>query len=487
MPAVDADRASGAWTTRIRESSRGQVRAVDIVGVIVQDAGRVKDPGRDRRCVALCGLRLAVALSTVALSTVALPTVARANPPAPPARVGPPPPPSPFAPPGDAAAMAERPFGRATYRPGGGLTVRSQDGRFALGVSMWAQLQFAAKHDPMPAAGAPPTSATLELRRARLVLQGHAFSPHLKFYAHLMFSPKDLGFKDGVPTRAPIFQWYTTVTRLKNAQVQAGFYFVPYARQRMQPLPRLQFIDNSTASYEFTLDQDMGMQVSSPDIAGLGLMRYYAGVFMGEGYDWYRPSDLGLTYMGRFEVLPLGMFEDFAEADFERPRTPKLSIGTAYAYSDRDRRTRAIAGTGFADGGTMRSHNLTADLMFKWAGLSLLADVYLRRASRQAGDLHDTDGMPIAVQAARNGQGWTAQMGLFVPRTRAEVTARSAGVRPPRSLPTSLGRLDEVGGGLNYYFYRHAFKLQLDYIHTWGPALPTGRGEQLRLQLQLVF
>ena len=27
MPAVDADRASGAWTTRIRESSRGQVRA----------------------------------------------------------------------------------------------------------------------------------------------------------------------------------------------------------------------------------------------------------------------------------------------------------------------------------------------------------------------------------------------------------------------------------------------------------------------------
>ena len=135
----------------------------------------------------------------------------------------------------------------------------------------------------------------------------------------------------------------------------------------------------------------------------------------------------------------------------------------------------------------MRAHNLTADLMFKWAGLSVLADVYWRRGWRQAGDLRDAEGTPIAVQAARSGLGWTAQMGIFVPRTRFEAVARSAGVRPPRSAATSLARLDEVGGGLNYYFYRHAFKLQLDYIHTWGPALPTGRGDQFRLQLQLIF
>jgi phosphate-selective porin OprO/OprP len=343
------------------------------------------------------------------------------------------------------------------------------------------------RRDQMSPTGAPLATTSLELRRARLVLWGHMFTPHLKYYAHLMFAPKDLGFKDGVPTRAPIFQWYTAVTRLKHAHVQAGFFFVPYARQRMQPLPRLQFADNSTASYEFTLDQDIGVQVSSPDIAGLGMLRYYAGVFMGEGYDWHRASDFGLTYMGRVEVLPLGMFEDFSEADFERPMRPKLSVGAAYAFSDRDRRTRSIAGTAFADGGSMSAHNLTADLMFKWAGLSVLADVYWRRGWRKTGGLLDAEGVPIAVQAARNGFGWTAQMGLFVPRTRFEAVARTAGVRPPRSLATSLARLDEVGGGLNYYFYRHALKLQLDYIHTWGPALPTGRGDQLRLQLQFIF
>ena len=467
-------------SAKVPSRARSRVRKVDRNHATGQTAGRVVTtvtPGVSAMRRALAGLLLALTL----------PATARANPPAPTRPSGPLPPPSPLAPVGEAAAMAERPFGRATYRPGGGLTLRSQDDRFAVSVSMWGQLQFSVKRDQTPPAGAAATGVTFEMRRARLVIQGHAFTPHFKYYVHLMFAPKDLAFKDGVPHRAPIFQWYTTVTRFKHAHVQAGFFFVPYARQRLQPLPRLQFIDNSTASYEFTLDQDIGVQVSSPDIAGLGLMRYYAGVFMGEGYDWYKPSDFGLTYMGRFEVLPLGMFEDFSEPDFERALRPKLSIGAAYAYSDRDRRTRAISGTGFADGGSMRSHNLTADLMFKWAGLSVLADVYWRQASRQSGGLHDVDGLPIAVQAARNGHGWTAQMGLFVPRTRAEVIARSAGVRPPRSMPTSLGRLDEVGGGLVYYFYRHALKLQFDYIHTRGPALPTGRGDQLRMQLQLIF
>lgn len=255
----------------------------------------------------------------------------------------------------------------------------------------------------------------------------------------------------------------------------------------MSPAGSWQMADNSTASYEFTLNQDMGVQVSSPDLGGLGRLRYYAGVFMGDGYGWYKPSDLGLTYAGRFEVLPLGMFQDYTEADFERSLEPKLSLGVAYAFSDRDHQTRAIGGTSFADGGTMSAHNLTADLVFKWAGLSLLGDFYLRDGWRHAGKSTQMDGTPIPVQAARNGIGWTAQLGLLMPRTRVEVVGRSSGQRPHKSLPTSLARLDEAGTGFNYYFFRHALKLQLDYLRTWGPALPTGRGDQVRLQLQAAF
>ncbi len=95
--------------------------------------------------------------------------------------------------------------------------------------------------------------------------------------------------------------------------------------------------------------------------------------------------------------------------------------------------------------------------------------------------------MPVPVEAARNGVGWTAQMGLFIPRTRVELTARSSGVRPSRRVDTSLARLDEYGAGIGYYFYRHSLKLQLDYFRQWGPGLPAGIADQLRLQLQAGF
>lgn len=412
-----------------------------------------------------------------------------ANPPAPvlPKPSGPPPPPPAWMPAGEAQRQAETPVGNATWRPGKGIELATPDRRFTLNFNMWAQLLATVRREASPAAGMEPWSSSLELRRARLILSGNIFSPHVGYYVHLMFAPKDLGFKDGTPRRPPIFQWYTTWTRFRHANVQAGFFFVPYARQRMAPLAKLQMVDNASASYEFTLDQDIGVQVSSPDVAGLGKLRYFAGVFMGEGYDYYKASDFGLTYMARVDYLPFGMFDDYSEADFERKATPRLAIGAAYAFSDRDHRTRAISGTTFADGGTMRSNNLTVDLMFKVAGMSLLLDFYWRQGWRLPGDAKDMLGEPVPVEAARNGVGWTAQMGLFIPRTRLEVAARSSGVRPSRRMDTSLGRLDEYGVGLNYYFYRHSLKLQLDYFRQYGPGVPAGVADQMRLQLQAGF
>lgn len=429
-----------------------------------------------------------LACTLVAANARAQAPAAPAAPLAPPA-VATTPRPSPLIPRGETEAMADRPLiaGAATFKPGAGLLLSTADERFSLRVNVWAQLRLTVNHDQFPATGAPDPTTTLEFNRARAIFAGNIFSKNIHYLAHLMFAPKDLGFKDGVATRPPIFLWYVSNTRFKHANLQAGFFFVPHARQRMSPAGNWQFPDNSIASYEFTLNQDMGVQISSPDVAGLGLLRYYAGVFIGDGYDWYKAGDTGFTYTGRVEVLPLGMFQDYSEADFERSLRPKLSLGVAYAFSDRDHQTRAIGGTTFADGGTMRAHNFTADLVFKWAGLSILGDFYLREAWRLPGGAVDPDGAPLPVQPARNGYGWTAQAGFLLPYTRVELVGRSSGLRPLASVATSLARLDEAGAGINYYFYRHALKMQLDYTRSWGLGQPTGLGDRVRLQLQAAF
>ncbi len=381
------------------------------------------------------------------------------------------------------ARPGERAIGRGTYAPGAGLRVRTEDGKFALGVSLWAQLLATVRHDDAPPGGVAPTTFTFEVRRARLVFTGNVVSPNLKYNVHLMFSPKDLGFRDGTPHTAPIFLLTALYDRFRHAHVQVGYQFVPYAGQRSNPPPRLPMIDFSSANTEFTLERDVGVQVFSPDVGGLRRLRTFAGVFVGDGLDVADAAGTGLTYVGRVDVLPLGMIDDARPAG-AGPAPLRILLGGAYAFDDRNRRSRALGGLGFADGGTTSSHNMTVDLLVKWSGLSLLADLSYRRGWRQVGPLGEA-GAP--VEAARSGFGWTAQMGLLVPRTRLEFMARWSGVRPPRALATALARLDEAGAGFNYYFLEHAFKLQVDYNHQRGPALPAGRADLGRVMLQLMF
>ena len=70
---------------------------------------------------------------------------------------------------------------------------------------------------------------------------------------------------------------------------------------------------------EFTLDRDLGLDIRSKDLFGLDKLRYYAGVYIGEGRNTSNKTigagDQGLLYIGRVEIMPLGSFDDYSEAD----------------------------------------------------------------------------------------------------------------------------------------------------------------------------
>ncbi|HEY8375693.1 MAG TPA: hypothetical protein VIK91_04350, partial [Nannocystis sp.] len=163
----------------------------------------------------------------------------------------------------------------------------------------------------------------------------------------------------------------------------------------------------------------------------------------------------------------------------------RLSLGFAYAYNDRARYNRGVLGAPPADGGTTDYHNLTTDLMFKWAGFSLEAAYLWRYGERNPGDAVDAEGVPIPVEPARNGHGWLAQAAFLIPKTGLELALRNSGIRG-RGV-TSMPDRDELGGGLNYYFAGHNLKLQLDYFRTWDRADPRLATDLVRLQFQLAL
>lgn len=359
-------------------------------------------------------------------------------------------------------------------RPGEGVRWSSEDGRFAVKLGLRGQVRYALNETPEAA----PTQS-LSLRRARIKLSGHALGEHNRYKLELGLSPRDIGMTDDGPRFTPVLDWSLEFAQLRDATFRVGQYKLPYSRTRMQSSGDLQFVDRSIADGEFNLNRDVGFDVHSHDLFGVGKLRYYAGVFLGEGRDAYRPTNFEMVYLARFEVLPFGDYalEDH-ESDIERARRPRLSLGAAYAYVDGATRDRGIVGTRFDDGGTTDFHNATADASFKLRGFTALAEGFIRHGRRQAGPVRPLHGL----SPARSGYGWSAQAGYLLGRVPFEFAGRYGEVHPLDRAELVTQR--QPTAVLGYYFRGHAVKLQLDYSPTWRDDGSNAPSHTVRLQFQ---
>lgn len=386
---------------------------------------------------------------------------------------------------------------KASHKFGKGVTVATKDGRFSLQLRGRMQVRYDLEH---PNAAGEKIQHAIQIRRMRLQLQGNVFSPHVKYYIQFGFSPRDMS--NDLPSepsirRNPLRDARIELDRIRDFNVWIGQFKVPFSRQRRVSSSALNMVDRSSVNAEFNLDRDVGIQASSKDIGGLGgRLAYYAGVFMGAGRNAFELSDPGLLYVGRFEILPFGKFEDYAEGDLARSKTPGLSIAGGYAFNHRARSVRGNVGEYPADGGTTDYHNITTDLMFKWRGVSFHTALHLRKGlNRKNGGNVDENGAPIPTVAARQGLGWFGQLGYVVPKIPLEVVARYGLIRNTYGQTlSSIIDNDEVGGGLNWYLVNHDLKIQLDYFRLWNESMgstPAERArngtDRIRLQVQVYF
>jgi phosphate-selective porin OprO/OprP len=384
----------------------------------------------------------------------------------------------------------------ARYKIGKGFTIASKDGRFSLQIRGRVQVRYDFEHPNVEDAD---VSHLAQVRRARLVLMGNLFSPHIRYYFQFGFSPLDMS--NDLPTNAPGFRYSplrdarVEFNRLRDFSVAVGQFKVPFSRQRVTSSSNMNMVDRSMVNAEFNLDRDIGIQVFSKDIGGLEKLAYYAGVFMGEGRNAFVKSDPGLLYVGRFEFLPFGQFDDYTEGDIARTPKPGMSIGAAYAFQDRAHAERGVLRDPPADGGTTDFHHFTADLVFKWRGLSLASAVHLRRGfNRINGGAVDEMGMPIPTVPARQGVAWYGQLGWVVPKIPLEFVGRYGQIRNIFGNQSSQLDADEAGGGINWYFVGHDLKLQVDYFRLWDETLGDSYADQakhgldrVRVQLQVYF
>jgi len=371
----------------------------------------------------------------------------------------------------------------AYFNPGKGLTFNSKDGQFSLATRLRAQNRFTIENE-----SGSPADLGLIIRRARLQFLGHAFGEHNTFKAEIALSPRDLRMtrldSNTILRESPLLDWYMEFDYIRDLTLRVGQYKLPFSRQRVISSGNLQMVDRSIANAEFNLDRDVGLDIRSEDFLGFGHFRYYLGIFNGEGRSPFASGNSDLLYTARVEVLPLGMFKDYSEADFERLSRPGISLGLAYALAPDAGSVRLNQGGAPDDAGTTDVQALTADVMFKYMGLSIFSEIFWREGDRNPGAAVDEFGVLVPVEEARDGIGWFAQAGYLLPRMPVEVAGRYGQIRADDE--SSLSDSNEAGLAVSYYFAQHPFKLQADAFQLWEDEFSDGTTVG-RVQLQLAY
>jgi phosphate-selective porin OprO and OprP len=378
------------------------------------------------------------------------------------------------------SVMSDRPVAASTisFQPGKGLLIQSEDGEFSLRTRFWAQVLYGYRNNESELDDA---SQQLSLPRARTVFDGSFFGEHNHYFAQLGFSPVDAD-DPAQTTSSPVLDWYFDFDHLSDLSLRVGQHKVPHTRERLISGAELQLVDRSIVDAEFTFDRDVGAALHSQDLLGLDLLRYSLGIYSSRGRTHQPKENFGLMYVGRLELLPFGLFDDYSEADLQRNAEPRLSIGLSYARIQNAITNRGVLGAPPSDGGSTDINSYTADFMLKYSGLSLEGALAVRRARR------DPQASTPGFEAGRDGLGWTIQAGYLLPEVDLEVVARAAQVRF-RDV-TGLPNQYEYGAGLNYYFSQHPLKLQLDYFRpgvqlfdVTGVDRGTDFSTQVRVQL----
>jgi phosphate-selective porin OprO/OprP len=387
-------------------------------------------------------------------------------------------------PPGEKEKVAPREVSKGIkFTPGEGIKIESADKDFSVGLSLRFQLLYTLNDDDPVT---KDTAHSLQLRRTRLLIGGNLFGVHNKYKVELGFSPSDVAMTQTAVGTSPLLEAYAELDYLRDLTVRAGQYKVPYDRIRVTSDFARQLVDYAPAVGEFNLDRDLGVEIKSNDLFGLGMLRYHLGLFSGKGRNSFAPQDTGLMYVARAEFLPLGLFDDYPESDFQRTK-PRLAIGVGYAHLEDARRDKGTTGAVPADGGSTDMNNVEGDVVFKACGFSLLSGIYYRHGDRNPGSATDEMGNPIAAAPTRDGWGFTGQAGYLLPRMPVEIAARYSNIRG-RTVAGHDGLKDsnELGGGVSYYFAQHPLKLQADYFRVFADDFSAGYN-QVRLQLQVVL
>ena len=370
----------------------------------------------------------------------------------------------------------------------------AKDSSWSVLFGVRTQTLFVADWNVNDTSGFGQASSNFLIRRARFKFGGFVFSPKIKYKMEFGLSNKDLGKASDRTNLAPrmILDAVVRWNFYKNFVLWAGQTKLAGNRERVVSSANLQFVDRSFLNKVYNIDRDAGVQLRHHfKIGSQFVVREIFSISIGEGRNLVQDNLGGYQYTGRIELLPFGKFAskgDYINAAIKREEKPKLALGFTYDYNDRAVKDRSnmgkymtydTNGDGEIDGYFESSTTtLFADMMFKYKGISVMAEYALRTAAKDTMQIVNDD-LSVTTAMVQVGSGFNVQLGYMF-ENNWEVAGRFTQIVPGGLLNRS--QFEQYTFGISKYIVGHKLKVQTDV--SW---LTTNNSSDNNLMYRLQF
>ncbi len=339
---------------------------------------------------------------------------------------------------------------------GKGLQFIAADSSFLTKLNVRAQSLFSSTYN----LDEESYSDNLQIRRARIKMEGFIYSPKIEYKFEFALSNSDTGrpLAENNNTSNIVLDAIVNWNFAKGFNLIFGQTKLPGNRERVISSQRLQLVDRSLLNSRYNIDRDFGVQLHHESQSGDIVFKKILSVSSGEGRNMTSDNKGGYDYTGRVEVLPFGEFQssgDYFGGDLKRELTPKLSLGLTYDFNDRASRQGGQLGSFFDEQRDLKT--IFADAMFKYKGFSAMAEYADKKSNGSPVVETDIDGK--VSKAFFTGTGFNVQAGYLF-KNNVELAGRFTRINPEAI--TQRDDNTQYTLGVSKYISGHTLKVQSD-------------------------
>ena len=355
-------------------------------------------------------------------------------------------------------------------RVNSGFRFATRDGNWRTDLQWRAQMRYTNPYRSDPrqlSAFNGADQSNFEARRLRMKIGGHGFKPWIKYYFEVDLMPSRDVDDSAAAASARVIDWRIDLAKWDWGGVRLGQWKVDLNRERVDSSGRQQFVERSIANRVFTIDRQLGVQLRGHLFQDTPAdMRYYAGVFNGEGRGVNNTDD-NMMYMCRLQWNFLGRDLPWRQTDVEYTELPTGSLAIAGATHTGSCTRWSSSGCGNLDGfespanaaaDQYEINQVVQEFAFKYRGFSAQQEYHRKRIRDRVSGLRSEL------------TGGYVQAGYFfhhlIPAVPAplELAARYAYVDEPNGTNLILANeRREFTLGANWFISGHNSKLTLDY------------------------